>query len=115
MLPRGVRRSRDLTRRVYVQRRRDLSRVFIVDRDPDMISITSAPAAPPPRISILDKTGQVVDTVRIGDELTFRIEIPSNSESRALTLHQRRCRDSMGYIKSKFCSSKWPKFPGIFH
>ena len=46
-----------------------------------MISITSAPAAPPPRISILDKTGQVVETVRIGDKLTFRIEIPSNSES----------------------------------
>ncbi|XP_043194798.1 uncharacterized protein LOC122366503 isoform X4 [Amphibalanus amphitrite] len=48
-------------------------------RDPDMISITSAPAAPPPRISILDKTGQVVETVRIGDKLTFRIEIPSNT------------------------------------
>lgn len=44
-----------------------------------MISITSAPAAPPPRIRILDPTGGDVETVRIGDRLIFRIEIPGNS------------------------------------
>lgn len=48
-------------------------------RDPDMISITSAPAAPPPRIRILDPSGGDVETVRIGDRLIFRIEIPGNS------------------------------------
>lgn len=45
-----------------------------------MISITSAPAAPPPRIRILDPSGGDVETVRIGDRLIFRIEIPGNSK-----------------------------------
>ncbi|XP_044010727.1 uncharacterized protein LOC122854289 [Aphidius gifuensis] len=49
-------------------------------RDPDMISITSAPEAPPPRIRILDNRAREVETVRIGDKLTFRIEIPEDSK-----------------------------------
>ncbi len=49
-------------------------------RDLDTISITSAPEAPPPKIKILDAFGKEVETVRIGDRLTFRIEIPNNSE-----------------------------------
>ncbi|OXU25449.1 hypothetical protein TSAR_013164 [Trichomalopsis sarcophagae] len=48
-------------------------------RDPDMISITSAPEAPPPKIRILDNRAQEVETVRIGDKLTFRIEIPEDT------------------------------------
>ena len=48
-------------------------------RDPDMISITSAPEAPAPRISILDSSGKEVETVRIGDQLTFKIEIPDKT------------------------------------
>nr|XP_040575876.1 LOW QUALITY PROTEIN: uncharacterized protein LOC121124754 [Lepeophtheirus salmonis] len=48
-------------------------------RDPDMISITSAPEAPAPRISILDKKGKEVETVRIGDKLRFKIEIPDKT------------------------------------
>lgn len=48
-------------------------------RDPEMISITSAPEAPPPRIRILDARGREVETVRIGDKLTFRIEIPEDT------------------------------------
>lgn len=48
-------------------------------RDPDMISITSAPEAPAPRISILDSGGKEVETVRIGDQLTFKIEIPDKT------------------------------------
>lgn len=48
-------------------------------RDPDMISITSAPEAPAPRISISDERGNEVETVRIGDRLTFRIEIPDKT------------------------------------
>jgi hypothetical protein len=49
-------------------------------RDPEMISITSAPEAPPPRIRIVDSGRREVETVRIGDRLTFRIEIPDDSE-----------------------------------
>lgn len=45
-----------------------------------MISITSAPEAPPPRIRILDSHLREVETVRIGDKLTFRIEIPEDSK-----------------------------------
>ncbi|CAH0384150.1 unnamed protein product [Bemisia tabaci] len=48
-------------------------------RDPEMISITSAPEAPPPRIRILDARNREVETVRIGDKLTFRIEIPEDT------------------------------------
>lgn len=57
----------------------DISRL-IANRDPEMISITSAPEAPPPRIRILDSRAREVETVRIGDKLTFRIEIPEDSE-----------------------------------
>lgn len=49
-------------------------------RDPEMISITSAPEAPAPRIRILDTRSREVETVRIGDKLTFRIEIPEDSK-----------------------------------
>lgn len=45
-----------------------------------MISITAAPEAPPPRIRILDSRQREVETVRIGDRLTFRIEIPEDSK-----------------------------------
>ncbi|KOB72357.1 Cuticlin-1, partial [Operophtera brumata] len=48
-------------------------------RDPDMISITAAPEAPAPRIRILDARQREVETVRIGDRLTFRIEIPEDT------------------------------------
>merc|ERR1712192_6648 len=44
-----------------------------------MISITSTPEAPAPRIRILDSRAKEVETVRIGDRLTFRIEIPEKT------------------------------------
>lgn len=44
-----------------------------------MIHINSSPEAPPPRIRILDTRSREVETVRIGDRLTFRIEIPEDS------------------------------------
>ncbi|KAK7069198.1 hypothetical protein SK128_022261 [Halocaridina rubra] len=50
-------------------------------RDPDMIPITSAPLAPAPKIRILDAALREVETVRIGDRLTFRIEIPETSKT----------------------------------
>lgn len=49
--------------------------------DPEMIHINSSPEAPPPRIRILDTRSHEVETVRIGDRLTFRIEIPEDSTS----------------------------------
>lgn len=49
-------------------------------RDQEMIHINSSPEAPPPRIRILDARNREVETVRIGDRLTFRIEIPEDSE-----------------------------------
>lgn len=45
-----------------------------------MIHINSSPEAPPPRIRILDARSREVETVRIGDRLTFRIEIPEDSK-----------------------------------
>lgn len=45
-----------------------------------MIHINSSPEAPPPRIRILDTRSREVETVRIGDRLTFRIEIPEDSK-----------------------------------
>ena len=50
-------------------------------RDQEMIHINSSPEAPPPRIRILDARNREVETVRIGDRLTFRIEIPEDSKS----------------------------------
>jgi len=49
-------------------------------RDQEMIHINSSPEAPPPRIRILDARQREVETVRIGDRLTFRIEIPEDSK-----------------------------------
>lgn len=49
-------------------------------RDQEMIHINSSPEAPPPRIRILDARNREVETVRIGDRLIFRIEIPEDSK-----------------------------------
>ncbi|KAG9508975.1 hypothetical protein GZH46_02517, partial [Fragariocoptes setiger] len=48
-------------------------------KDPETIHITSAPDAPLPKITILTGDGREASTVRIGDRLTFRIEIPENT------------------------------------
>lgn len=63
-------------------------------RDPEMIHINSSPEAPPPRIRILDARNREVETVRIGDRLTFRIEIPEDSK-RSLKLCQFRTLSKM--------------------
>ena len=52
-------------------------------RDPDnglAQQITASPEAPVPRIMIFGVDGKEATTVRIGDKLTFKIEIPGNSE-----------------------------------
>jgi len=83
-------------------------------RDPDMISITSAPAAPPPTISILDEAGREVETVRIGDKLTFRIEIPSNTPygifARNCVAMAKDAKSTFQIIDDKGC----PVDPNIF-
>lgn len=56
-------------------------------RDQEMIHINSSPEAPPPRIRILDGRAREVETVRIGDRLTFRIEIPEDSKLKRKQFH----------------------------
>ncbi|XP_022239988.1 uncharacterized protein LOC106458127 [Limulus polyphemus] len=47
--------------------------------DMDMTQLTAAPEAPVPSIHILMQSGREATTVRIGDKLTFRIEITGTS------------------------------------
>ncbi|XP_076352037.1 uncharacterized protein LOC143247601 [Tachypleus tridentatus] len=48
-------------------------------RDPDTMQVTASPQAPMPTITILGPNKREATTVRIGDKLTFHIEIPDNS------------------------------------
>jgi len=83
-------------------------------RDPDMISITSAPEAPAPRIRILDSREQEVETVRIGDRLTFRIEIPDKTPygifARSCVAMAKDARSTFPIIDDEGC----PVDPAIF-
>ena len=83
-------------------------------RDPDMISITSAPEAPAPRIRILDTRNQEVETVRIGDRLTFRIEIPDKTPygifARSCVAMAKDARSTFPIIDDEGC----PVDPAIF-
>lgn len=83
-------------------------------RDPDMISITSAPEAPAPRIRILDTRGSEVETVRIGDRLTFRIEIPDKTPygifARSCVAMAKDARSTFPIIDDEGC----PVDPAIF-
>ncbi|XP_013774463.1 uncharacterized protein LOC106459393 [Limulus polyphemus] len=51
-------------------------------RDPDTMQVTAAPPAPMPTVTILSSDGREATTVRIGDKLTFLIEIPDNTPYR---------------------------------
>lgn len=83
-------------------------------RDPDMISITSAPEAPAPKIRILDSRNQEVETVRIGDRLTFRIEIPDKTPygifARSCVAMAKDARSTFPIIDDQGC----PVDPSIF-
>lgn len=74
-----------------------------------MVHINSSPEAPPPRIRILDARAREVETVRIGDRLTFRIEIPEDSKwsHKWLNIQKERKFDlyhsSIRYIRSIMC------------
>jgi hypothetical protein len=83
-------------------------------RDLDTISITSAPEAPPPKIKILDAFAKEVETVRIGDRLTFRIEIPNNTPygifARSCIAMAKDSRSTFSIIDDDGC----PVEPSIF-
>lgn len=83
-------------------------------RDPDMISITSAPEAPAPKIRILDTRNKEVETVRIGDRLTFRIEIPDKTPygifARSCVAMAKDARSTFPIIDDQGC----PVDPSIF-
>jgi hypothetical protein len=79
-----------------------------------MISITSAPEAPAPKIRILDTRNQEVETVRIGDRLTFRIEIPDKTPygifARSCVAMAKDARSTFPIIDDQGC----PVDPSIF-
>ena len=54
--------------------------IIPANRDPATVEITGAPEAPLPNIVILGQDGREANTVRIGDRLTFHIEIPHDSK-----------------------------------
>lgn len=58
---------------------KDMFEVDVNDRNQETISITASSDAPLPKINILTLEGKEASTVRIGDRLTFRIEIPDNT------------------------------------
>ncbi|XP_054273199.1 uncharacterized protein LOC128993367 [Macrosteles quadrilineatus] len=86
-------------------------------RDPEMISITSAPEAPPPRIRILDTRQREVETVRIGDKLTFRIEIPEDTPygifARSCVAMAKDSKSTFQIIDDEGCPVDPSIFPGF--
>ncbi|XP_017872563.1 PREDICTED: uncharacterized protein LOC108620175 [Drosophila arizonae] len=86
-------------------------------RDPDMIHINSSPEAPPPRIRILDTRQREVETVRIGDRLNFRIEIPEDTPygifARSCVAMAKDARTSFKIIDDDGCPTDPTIFPGF--
>ncbi|KAL1138899.1 hypothetical protein AAG570_008961, partial [Ranatra chinensis] len=86
-------------------------------RDPEMISITSAPEAPAPRIRILDTRNREVETVRIGDKLTFRIEIPEDTPygifARSCVAMAKDSKSTFQIIDDEGCPVDPSIFPGF--
>jgi len=60
----------------YETTSRNVSFGMMPVRDPETLQITSSPEAPLPKIVIFGMDGKEANTVRIGDKLTFRIQIP---------------------------------------
>jgi len=63
----------------YETTSRNVSFGMMPVRDPDTMQITSSPEAPLPKIVIFGADGREASTVRIGDRLSFRIEIPEST------------------------------------
>lgn len=60
----------------YETTSRNVSFGMMPVRDPETLQITASPEAPLPKIIIYGMDGKEANTVRIGDKLTFRIQIP---------------------------------------
>ncbi|XP_031632719.1 uncharacterized protein LOC116346678 isoform X2 [Contarinia nasturtii] len=86
-------------------------------RDPEMIHINSSPEAPPPRIRILDTRSREVETVRIGDRLTFRIEIPEDTPygifARSCVAMAKDSKSTFQIIDDEGCPVDPTIFPGF--
>ncbi|KAI1289794.1 hypothetical protein HDE_08363 [Halotydeus destructor] len=63
----------------YETTSRNVSFGMMPVRDPETLQITSSPEAPLPKIHIYGMDGKEASTVRIGDKLTFRIQIPEST------------------------------------
>ncbi|XP_013780210.1 uncharacterized protein LOC106464601 [Limulus polyphemus] len=63
----------------YETKSKNVSFGMMPVQDPDMTHVTASPIAPLPSIQILQQSGKEATTVRIGDKLTFRIEVPDNT------------------------------------
>ncbi|GIY18456.1 hypothetical protein CEXT_798681 [Caerostris extrusa] len=63
----------------YETTSRNVSFGMIPVRDPATLEVSGAPEAPLPQIVILGRDGREASTVRIGDRLTFHIEIPEDT------------------------------------
>ncbi|OQR67710.1 hypothetical protein BIW11_13349 [Tropilaelaps mercedesae] len=86
-------------------------------RDPDnglAQQITASPEAPVPRIMIFGVDGNEATTVRIGDKLTFKIEIPGNTPygifARSCVAMAKDARSTFEIIDDRGC----PVDPAIF-
>lgn len=96
---------------------RDLFDTDNLTRDPDTIHITSAPDAPLPKITILTSDGREASTVRIGDRLTFRIEIPENTPygifARSCVAMAKDARSTFEIIDDNGCPVDHTIFPNF--
>ncbi|CAN7993009.1 unnamed protein product, partial [Ixodes hexagonus] len=87
-------------------------------RDPDTTQITASPEAPLPKIIIFGVDGREASTVRIGDRLTFRIEIPETTPygifARSCIAMAKDARSTFEIIDERGCPVDPTIFPG-FH
>lgn len=96
---------------------RDMFEVDMNKESPETISITASSDAPLPKISILTLDGREASTVRIGDRLTFRIEIPDNTPygifARSCIAMAKDARSTFEIIDENGCPVDHTIFPGF--
>lgn len=91
--------------------------VDVNDRNQETISITASLDAPLPKISIQTGDGKEASTVRIGDRLTFRIEIPENTPygifARSCVAMAKDARSTFEIIDENGCPVDHTIFPNF--
>uniref|UniRef100_A0A1B0CDT4 Cuticlin-1 n=2 Tax=Lutzomyia longipalpis TaxID=7200 RepID=A0A1B0CDT4_LUTLO len=101
----------------YDMSSKDITFGMMPIRDPEMIHINSSPEAPPPRIRILGARNREVETVRIGDRLTFRIEIPEDTPygiyARSCVAMAKDSKSTFQIIDDEGCPVDPTIFPGF--